>query len=54
LNGEKGTWETETIGTKEQQLSLDKEIQALQSQLKEVETMRTRLQAIDTELSLKV
>lgn len=54
LNGEKGAWETETIGTKEQQVSLEKEIQALQSQLKEVETMRTRLQAIDTELSLKV
>jgi ATP-binding cassette subfamily D (ALD) long-chain fatty acid import protein len=54
LTGDQGAWEMETIGTKEQQLSLDKEIQALQSQLKEVETMRTRLQAIDSELSLKV
>ncbi|CAM0139807.1 ATP-binding cassette long-chain fatty acid transporter pxa1 [Umbelopsis sp. WA50703] len=54
LTGDHGAWEMETIGTKEQQLSLDKEIQALQSQLKEVETMRTRLQAIDSELSLKV
>jgi ATP-binding cassette subfamily D (ALD) long-chain fatty acid import protein len=54
LTGENGAWETETIGTKEQQLSLEKEIQALQNQLNEVEGMKSRLQAIDTELSLKM
>jgi ATP-binding cassette subfamily D (ALD) long-chain fatty acid import protein len=54
LTGEHGAWETETIGTKEQQLSLEKEIQALQNQLKDVEAMKTRLQTIDTELSLKM
>lgn len=54
LTGNHGQWEMETIGTQEQQQSLEKEMQSLEAKLQEVEALKARLGAIDKELSLKL
>lgn len=54
LTGNHGTWELEEIGTREQQQSLEKEMQTLQDKLAEVEAMKARVKDIDAELSLKL
>ncbi|KAI8061623.1 ABC transporter transmembrane region 2-domain-containing protein [Gongronella butleri] len=52
LTGENGQWEWETIGTVQQQQSVAKEMQSLQDQLKQVDTLKARLASINKELSL--
>jgi ATP-binding cassette subfamily D (ALD) long-chain fatty acid import protein len=54
LTGNNGEWEWETIGTREQLQSVEKELVSLQSKLDEVDTLKARLAAIDQELSLKL
>ncbi|KAL0085125.1 ABC transporter transmembrane region 2-domain-containing protein [Phycomyces blakesleeanus] len=54
LTGNQGEWEMEAIGTKEQKQSIGKEMHSLEAKLKEVESLKARLIAIDSELSLKV
>ncbi|KAI8099738.1 ABC transporter transmembrane region 2-domain-containing protein [Halteromyces radiatus] len=52
LTGNQGQWEYETIGTVKQQQSVAKEMQTLEQQLAEVESMKSRLSNINKELSL--
>ncbi|ORY94388.1 ABC transporter transmembrane region 2-domain-containing protein [Syncephalastrum racemosum] len=54
LTGNHGAWELEEIGTREQQQSLEKEMQTLQAKLADVEAMKARVKDIDAELSLKL
>ncbi|KAG0164622.1 hypothetical protein DFQ28_003375 [Apophysomyces sp. BC1034] len=54
LTGNDGEWEVKTIGTKEQKLSFDKEMQSLKAKLQEVEALKTRLGAIESELALNL
>ncbi|KAF7728532.1 hypothetical protein EC973_005936 [Apophysomyces ossiformis] len=54
LTGNDGEWEIKTIGTKEQKLSFDKEMQSLKAKLQEVEGLKSRLAAIEKELSLNL
>ncbi|KAI9478448.1 MAG: ABC transporter transmembrane region 2-domain-containing protein [Benjaminiella poitrasii] len=54
LTGNNGKWEWETIGTREQMQSVEKELFSLQTKLQEVDTLKSRLASIDQELSLKL
>ncbi|KAI7903074.1 ABC transporter transmembrane region 2-domain-containing protein [Cokeromyces recurvatus] len=54
LTGNNGKWEWETIGTREQLQSVEKELCSLQAKLQEVNTLKARLATIDQELSLKL
>lgn len=54
LTGNNGEWEWETIGTREQLQSVEKELVSLQSKLDEVDSLKARLATIDQELSLKL
>lgn len=54
LTGNNGEWEWETIGTREQIQSVEKELSSLKSKLQEVDGLRSRLAEIDNELSLKL
>jgi len=54
LTGNNGEWEWETIGTKEQLQSVEKELASLQSKLSQVDALKSRLAAIDQELTLKM
>ena len=54
LTGNHGQWELEQIGTKQQQQSLEKEVHTLETKLQAVETLKARLGEIETELSLKL
>lgn len=51
LTGEDAAWELTYIGTKEEQLSFDQEIQDLESKLSEVDNWKARVQEIQGELS---
>ncbi|KAI7872482.1 ABC transporter transmembrane region 2-domain-containing protein [Spinellus fusiger] len=53
LTGNEGEWKMETIGTQEQKQSIGKEMQTLEAKLEQVETLKARLLAIESELSLK-
>ncbi|ORX52818.1 hypothetical protein DM01DRAFT_1306547 [Hesseltinella vesiculosa] len=52
LTGNNGQWEFETIGTVQQQQSVAKEMQSLESQLTQVDELKSRLADINKELSL--
>ncbi|CEG69260.1 hypothetical protein RMATCC62417_05363 [Rhizopus microsporus] len=54
LTGNNGEWEWETIGTKEQLQSVEKEMASLQEKLNQVDQLKARLIEIDRELALKV
>ncbi|KAI8888470.1 hypothetical protein K501DRAFT_240434 [Backusella circina FSU 941] len=54
LTGNNGEWEWETIGTREQLQSVEKELATLKSKLSEVDGLKSRLTQIDQELSLKL
>ncbi|KAI9364105.1 ABC transporter transmembrane region 2-domain-containing protein [Pilaira anomala] len=54
LTGNNGEWEWETIGTREQLQSVEKELVSLNAKLHEVDELKLRLAAIDQELSLKI
>ncbi|EIE91205.1 hypothetical protein G6F46_003719 [Rhizopus delemar] len=54
LTGNNGEWEWETIGTKEQLQSVEKELATLQEKLKQVDELKLRLIDIDKELALKI
>jgi ATP-binding cassette subfamily D (ALD) long-chain fatty acid import protein len=54
LTGNNGEWEWETIGTREQLQSVEKELASLKSKLSEVDGLKSRLTQIDQELSLKL
>jgi len=51
LTGEKGSWELGKIGTEEEQMTREKEVQSLEAKLKEVDAKRARLAEIIKELS---
>ncbi|CAO3632782.1 unnamed protein product [Cunninghamella blakesleeana] len=52
LTGNHGQWEWEAIGTDKQQQTVAKEMQSIQEQLAQVESMKSRLNIINKELSL--
>ncbi|KAG2198072.1 hypothetical protein INT47_011907 [Mucor saturninus] len=54
LTGNHGEWEWETIGTREQLQSVEKELLSLKAKLQEVDALKKRLAAIDGELTLKI
>lgn len=54
LTGNNGEWEWETIGTREQLQSVEKELASLQSKLSQVDALKSRLATIDQELTLKM
>ncbi len=54
LTGNNGEWEWETIGTREQLQSVEKELASLETKLKEVDSLKSKLAAIDQELTLKI
>ncbi|KAI8364298.1 ABC transporter transmembrane region 2-domain-containing protein [Choanephora cucurbitarum] len=54
LTGNQGQWEWETIGTREQLQSVEKELSMLQTQIDQVDALKARLAQIDTELSLRL
>lgn len=54
LTGNNGEWEWETIGTREQLQSVEKELASLESKLQKVDALKSRLAAIDSELTLKI
>lgn len=54
LTGNNGEWEWETIGTREQLQSVEKELLSLKAKLQEVDALKKRLTAIDEELTLKI
>lgn len=51
LTGENGNWQLSRIGTEEERLSLQKEIDHLEEQLSEVDQWKARLTDIDTEMA---
>ena len=54
LNGDEGSWKFETIGTKEERMSLDNEVAALEAKLKDVESNKARIEEINKELQLGI
>ncbi|CAG8541683.1 9791_t:CDS:2 [Funneliformis mosseae] len=54
LSGDEGSWKFETIGTKEERMSLDNEVAALESKLKDVESDKARIEEINKELQLGI
>jgi ATP-binding cassette subfamily D (ALD) long-chain fatty acid import protein len=54
LTGNNGEWEWETIGTREQLQSVEKELSSLTAKLQQVDDLKKRLAAIDQELTLKI
>ena len=54
LNGDEGSWKFETIGTKEERMSLDNEVAALEAKLKDVESDKARIEEINKELQLGI
>lgn len=53
FTGEDGAWEISTIGTAEERLTFDKEKEALQERLKDVDNWKRRLAEIEAELAFK-
>jgi len=53
LTGEHGGWEISTIGTAEERMSFEKEKEALQNRLKDVDGWKDRLKEIEQELAFK-
>ncbi|KAI8391468.1 ABC transporter transmembrane region 2-domain-containing protein [Radiomyces spectabilis] len=53
LTGNDGQWEWETIGTRELLQSVEKERQTLETKLKRVQSLESRLAEINSELNLK-
>ncbi|CAB4432081.1 hypothetical protein RhiirA5_352368 [Rhizophagus irregularis] len=54
LSGDEGSWKFETIGTKEERMSLDNEVAALEAKLKDVESNKARIEEINKELQLGI
>ncbi|KAL1917272.1 uncharacterized protein VTP21DRAFT_4928 [Calcarisporiella thermophila] len=52
LTGDHGRWEFSRIGTTEERMSSDKEIEALEAKLEQVEALKQRLREINAELQL--
>jgi ATP-binding cassette subfamily D (ALD) long-chain fatty acid import protein len=53
LTGEHGGWEISTIGTGQERLTFEKEIEDLRQRLKDVDSWKARLKEIEAELAFK-